>query len=344
MKHLTDLINQLKTEFEQHLATISDESALESFYSAFLGRKGKLAALTDQFKQLSLEDKRTFGPQLQTLKEWCNTEYEKQKLALKQAATDSLTEKKKQFDVTSYKPLRLQGSLHVYTHLIQQLESIFITMGYEPVDGPELETDYYNFQALNIAEDHPAREHMDTFWLHLPNMLMRTHTSTVQIHAMEQKKLPLALVSIGRAYRNEATDASHDFMFTQVEGLVVDKGISIADLLGTAQAFLQQVFEDKKINIRMRPGYFPFVEPGIEIDCSCPFCTTGCSTCKYTGWIELMGSGLVHPNVLQCCGIDSSVYSGFAFGMGLERLAMIKYGINDIRLFRSNTLSFLSQF
>lgn len=344
MKNFNQIIEQLKQEYQQQLKSVTQEADLEVIRTAFLGRKGKLAELTDNLKQLSLEEKRSVGPQLQALKEFCHTEYEKYKALLLKQATKNLAQKKQHFDVTAYKPGQSHGSLHVYTHLIEHLEDIFITMGYEPADGPEIETDYYNFQALNIPEDHPAREHHDTFWLHLPNMLMRTHTSTIQIHAMEKKKLPLALFAPGRAYRNEATDASHDFMFMQIEGLVIDKGISVADLLGTVELFLQQLFETKKITIRARPGYFPFVEPGIEVDCSCPFCTNGCSVCKYTRWIELMGTGLVHPNVLQCCGIDSSVYSGFAFGMGLERLAMVKYGINDIRLFHSNTLPFLTQF
>jgi len=174
--------------------------------------------------------------------------------------------------------------------------------------------------------------------------LLRTHTSTVQARAMEKQGTPLAVFAPGRVYRNEATDASHDFMFTQAEGLFIDKDVSMAHLLATAQTFLQEFFETDSLNIRVRPGYFPFVEPGVEIDASCPFCTTGCSICKKTGWIELLGAGLVHPNVLQCSEINAELYSGFAFGFGIERLAMVKYGINDIRLFHSSKTSFLKQF
>jgi phenylalanyl-tRNA synthetase alpha chain len=217
-------------------------------------------------------------------------------------------------------------------------------MGWHIADGPEVETDYYNFTALNIPDEHPAREMHDTFWLDVPGMLMRTHTSTVQIHTMKKKELPLAVFAPGRCYRNEATDASHDFMFTQGEGLVIDKNISIANLLAIAQTFLQEFFEKKDLKIRARPGYFPFVEPAIEIDASCPFCKNGCSVCKKTTWIELLGSGLVHPNVLRHGNINPDLYRGCAFGFGMERLAMVKYGINDIRLFHSSKLQFLDQF
>ena len=205
--------------------------------------------------------------------------------------------------------------MHIYTKVIELVEDVFVGMGYEIADGPEVETDFYNFSALNIPTDHPARDMHDTFWINYPNLLMRTHTSTVQIHTMETKKLPLAIFAPGRVYRNEAIDASHEFNFTQVEGLLVDKDISVANLLATAQIFLRALFERDDLKIRSRPGYFPFVEPGIEIDVQCPFCATGCSTCKYTTWIELLGAGLVHPNVLTCCGINSELYSGFAFGM-----------------------------
>jgi len=212
------------------------------------------------------------------------------------------------------------------------------------VDGPEVETSHYNFEALNIPADHPARDMQDTFWLTLPGRLLRTQTSNVEIRTMEQQKPPFAIVSPGRVYRNEATDASHDFMFTQLECLVVDKHVSLSNLLGTVQLFLQRVFGREDLKIRARPGYFPFVEPGVEIDASCLFCTHGCSICKKTTWIELLGSGLTHPNVLRACNLDPEEYTGFAFGMGIERLAMLKYGITDIRLFHSGSLAFLKQF
>lgn len=217
-------------------------------------------------------------------------------------------------------------------------------MGFEIIDGPELEEDFYNFEALNIPPDHPARDMQDTFWLTLPGRLMRTHTSSVEIHAMLKKKPPLAIVVPGRAYRNEATDASHDFQFMQLEGLLVDKNVSLSNLLATMKSFLQTFFERKDLTLRIRPGYFPFVEPGIEIDMSCPFCTQGCAVCKRTRWIEVAPAGLTHPAVLKACSIDPTEYSGFAFGMGLTRLVMLKYGITDIRLLHSNKVEFLQQF
>ncbi|MCA9769858.1 phenylalanine--tRNA ligase subunit alpha [Candidatus Dependentiae bacterium] len=344
MDDLKQKITNIKKEFEEQINYATEEKHLENIRIAFLGRKGKITSLIASFKMLPVEQKREWGPLLQELKQFCQSLYTKKQVSLKQATGSSQQKKKLHFDVTAYKPNQQYGSLHIYTHLTQKLEDIFISMGYKRADGTEIETDYYNFSALNIPENHPARDMHDTFWLTIPGMLMRTHTSTIQIHAMEQQELPLALFAPGRAYRNEATDASHNFMFMQVEGLFVDKNVSMAHLLGTAQAFLQNIFGKNDLNIRVRPGYFPFVEPGVEIDCSCPFCSNGCSVCKHTTWIELLGAGLVHPNVLDSCGIDSSIYSGFAFGMGLERLAMILYRINDIRLFHSNSLNFLTQF
>ena len=217
-------------------------------------------------------------------------------------------------------------------------------MGYQIVEGPELETDYYNFQALNIPENHPARDLQDTFWLNLPNQLMRTQTSPVQIRVMETQQPPVAILSVGRAYRNEATDASHEFVFEQAEGLFVGKNVSLANLLATLKLFLQEIFESKNLEIRVRPGYFPFVEPGLEVDMLCPFCEKGCSVCKKTKWIEIGGAGIVHPNVLKACGLNPDEFSGFAFGMGLTRIVMLKFGINDIRLLSSNKIDFLRQF
>ncbi|HSW73609.1 MAG TPA: phenylalanine--tRNA ligase subunit alpha, partial [Candidatus Limnocylindria bacterium] len=300
--------------------------------------------IMEQLKSLPIEDKRVMGPVLNEFKAWATQEYQKAETTLAQRQSEQAIAQQKYFDVTTYKLNPPVGRLHIYTQIIQQLQDIFMSMGWAIADGPEIENERYNFTALNIPTDHPAREMHDTFWLNVPDLLMRTHTSSVQIHTMEKHNLPLAVFAPGRTYRNEATDASHDFMFTQGEGLMIDKNISLAHLLATAQAFLQAFFEIKDLKIRVRPGYFPFVEPGIEIDCSCPFCTTGCSVCKKTTWIELLGAGLVHPNVLRFCGIDPEVYSGFAFGFGVERLAMIKYGITDIRLFHSSKISFLDQF
>jgi phenylalanyl-tRNA synthetase alpha chain len=345
MAELKEQITTIKNQFIQALDNVHNEKELEDLRIAYLGRNGHMASLMDQLKTLSLEEKKSIGPFLNELRQFAETSYkEKKQFLLNQIASQAIN-KQKHFDVTAYKLNTLPAHTHIYTQVIEQLSNIFISMGYEVADGPEVETDYYNFEALNIPSDHPARDMHDTFWLNVPNMLLRTHTSSIQIHYMETRPLPMAIFAPGRCYRNEATDASHEFMFTQGEGLVIDKNISVANLLASAQTFLQEFFEKKGLKIRLRPGYFPFVEPGIEIDASCLFCSgSGCPPCKKTGWIELLGSGLVHPNVLKCTGIDPEIYSGFAFGFGIERLAMIKYGITDIRLFHSSKISFLDQF
>lgn len=340
-EQIVSIKNQLKVAFE----SVHNEKELEDVRIAFMGRNGHVANLMNQLKNLSLEEKKEVGPFLNDLKQCAEQEYTHKKQALLNDVAEQAMLKQQTFDVTAYKRNILPSHLHIYTQITQQLENIFISMGYAIADGPEVETDYYNFEALNIPNDHPARDMHDTFWLNVPKMLLRTHTSSIQMRAMETRPLPMAVFAPGRVYRNEATDASHEFMFTQGEGLVIAKNISIANLMATAQTFLQAFFEKKDLKIRVRPGYFPFVEPGLEIDASCPFCSgSGCSICKKTGWIELLGSGLVHPNVLKCSGIDPEIYSGFAFGFGMERLAQIKYGINDIRLFHSNKIQFLDQF
>ena len=336
-------LSELKDALSKALDQANTENELETVRITFLGRNGRIAKCMQALKAISIEEKRIFGPQLNTLKNTAQAAYETKKTALIKQAIRSQHEQHKNFDVTAYTPTQLYGSLHVLTKVIEDLENIFITMGYDVVDGPELETDYYNFEALNIPSDHPARDHHDTFWVS-DTLLLRTHTSPVQIREIKNRNIPIAIFAPGRTYRNEATDASHDFMFTQGECLYIDKKVSISNLLATAQTFLQAFFKKEDLDIRVRPGYFPFVEPGLEIDASCPFCTTGCSTCKQTGWIELLGSGLVHPNVLKYSGIDPEEYTGFAFGFGIERLAQIKYGINDIRLFHCSKVEFLEQF
>lgn len=345
MASFLDQIQSIHTQLTTAFAAVTNEKELKAVRIAFLGRNGHVAELMNQLKALPVEEKKTVGPALNALKQHAEQTYNTTQQALRTQLVQNTLEQHKNFDVTAYKHTTLPGHTHIYTQVIQHLENIFISMGYEIADGPEVETDFYNFQALNIPSDHPARDMHDTFWLTLPGRLMRTHTSTVQIRSMENKKPPMAIFAPGRAFRNEATDASHDFMFTQGEGLVIAKDISMANLVATAKTFLQAFFEKEDLNIRMRPGFFPFVEPGVEIDASCTFCDgKGCSICKHTGWIELLGAGLVHPNVLKSGGIDPETYSGFAFGFGIERLTMIKYGIKDIRLFHSGKISFLDQF
>ena len=339
MKELEKNIKKIETACLKELKKAPTRETLESIRIAYLGRKGKLTQVMSELKSLSIEQKRTIGPQLNALKQVLQLAYDNRMQEIAPPAQAGQL-----FDVTAYKPDQPKGSLHIYTQIIDQLSGTFISMGYTVADGPEVETEYYNFTTLNIPKDHPARDSHDTFWLFHPEHLLRTHTSNVQARQMERTKPPLAIFSPGRVYRNEAIDVSHDFMFSQGEAMFVDKNVSMANLLATAHIFLQTFFGSKEIEIRVRPGYFPFVEPGVEIDGSCPFCKSGCSICKKTGWIELLGAGLIHPNVLKINGIDPAVYSGFAFGFGIERLAMIKYGINDIRLFHSASIPFLDRF
>jgi phenylalanyl-tRNA synthetase alpha chain len=345
MHTLLATVHHIYDEFSASLEAIDSLDALEKIRIDFLGRSGKIVAVTKQLKDLSLQEKRIIGPELNTIKEKIEHAFDAKKTAILQKNVHIAHSKAHYFDVTTsiYNPLR--GSLHVYTTITKQLQDIFISMGYEIVDGPEIETDFYNFGALNIPADHPARDMQDTFWLaQFPQMLLRTHTSSVQVRAMQNKRPPFALFATGRVYRNEATDASHDFMFHQGEFLLVDKNVSMSNLLATTQVVLQKILEKNEITMRVRPGYFPFVEPGVEIDASCPFCKHGCAACKRTGWIELLGAGLIHPNVLKNASIDSKEYSGFACGFGITRIVMLKYGITDVRLLHSDKTAFLDQF
>ena len=339
-----DTLNTLKKTCIDALRNSNSLELLEEVRIEYLGRKGKIADVMTLLKDLSVEEKRTQGPLLNSLKQEAEAAYYEQKNYLE---TKKLEEKEalfKDFDTTAYLPEQLTGSLHPHTLATQRVQEIFKSMGYKIATGPEVETDFFNFEALNIPKNHPARDMQDTFWTEIPDLVLRTHTSNVQIHEMRKGKLPLAVIMPGRVFRQEATDASHDYMFHQVEGLFIDKNVSMSHLIGTVKAFLQAFFEQENLKIRLRPSYFPFVEPGIEIDMSCPFCTSGCSTCKRSTWIEIMGAGLVHPNVLKHGNIDSTIYSGFAFGFGLTRLTCLKYKINDIRLMHSSQKEFLKQF
>lgn len=336
-------IESIRNNFRSDLINVTTQQDLESIRVKYLGRQGILADLMTQLKDLPAEDKKTFGPACNQLKAEFQELHQQTQAILVTREQEIIAQKAAAFDVTISKPNQQRGSLHPYTYITQEIEDIFLSMGFAVADGPELETDYNNFGALNIPADHPARAESDTFWLPDMQRLLRTHTSTVQIKTMREQTPPIAIICPGRALRNEATDASHDFMFMQIEGMMIDKNISIANLLAVLKEFLDKLF-GKSLKLRVRPGFFPFVEPGLEIDAQCPFCTTGCSTCKHTCWIELLGSGLIHPNVLRQAGIDPTIYSGFAFGSGLTRLAMLKYHITDIRLIHSGKIEFLEQF
>jgi phenylalanyl-tRNA synthetase alpha chain len=344
MSDLKNKITNIRSEFEIEIKNAQSSKNLDTIRVKFLGKSGLISSLMGEIKNLSIEEKKEFGPQINQFKLDAENMLEQAKVALakKQSAAQAL--KKQSFDVSAPPPGAKSGHLHPYSQIIAEIEDIFISMGYEIVDGPEAETEEFNFTALNIPQDHPARDMYDTFWLNVPDMLMRTHTSPVQVHAMRNKPLPLAVVAPGRCYRHEATDASHEVIFMQCEGMLIGKNISMSHLFATAQTFLQALFKKDNLDIRIRPGFFPFVEPGVEIDMRCPFCKSGCSVCKKSTWIEVFPAGMVHPNVLKHNGINPDEYSGFAFGFGLTRLAMLKYNIDDIRYFYGGKTKFLEQF
>ncbi|HTM06041.1 MAG TPA: phenylalanine--tRNA ligase subunit alpha [Patescibacteria group bacterium] len=345
MSDLRTVINNLQKQAEEQLNSISSLEECHIFRTKFLGKKGSIPSLNDSIKNCTLEIKRELGPIVQALRFNLEEALNKKVNLFEKIANNTTVESHRFFDVSLEKKQVDKGSLHVLTLVTHELEEIFISMGFSLCKGPEIETNFYNFEALNIPHNHPARDAHDTFWLSgYADLLLRTHTSNAQIHTMQAQKPPLAIASTGRVFRNEATDASHDFMFMQIEALLVDKNVSLAHLSHTIQTMLRIFFNKETLTIRMRPGYFPFVEPGLEVDGSCPFCTEGCSMCKYTRWIELGGAGLVHPKVLQACNIDHTVYNGFALGFGISRLALLKYNIPDVRFLYTPKIEFLSQF
>ena len=344
---MTDFIKKIQeTQIQAHiqLQAANDLKKIDNVRVAFLGKKGFVTTLLGELKNLSLEAKKEAGPLLHTLKKDLEDAIEQARQNCITQQSQAATQRLQSFDVTAYTPNAPHGHLHPYTLFIEEMQDIFLSMGFEIWDGPEFETDFYNFTALNIPKDHPARDMQDTFWTDKPDHLLRTQTSPIQIRAMQQRKPPIAGIAPGRTYRNEAVDASHDFQFMQCEGLLVDKNVTVSHLFATAQTFLKKLFQKDTLDIRIRPGFFPFVEPGFEIDMRCVFCKNGCSVCKQSTWLEVFPAGLVHPHVLKAGGIDPNQYSGFAFGFGLTRLVMLRYGINDIRLLLNGKVNFLEQF
>lgn len=316
--------------------------ALDEFRVKYLGKKSELSAIMKGMGALTAEERPIMGQ----LANEVRTSIEEALATAKESASKAELANRlanEKIDVTLPGVSRKMGRPHPLTTVQTEIENIFIGLGFEIVEGPEVEYDYYNFTALNLPPEHPARDTQDTFYIN-SNILLRTQTSSVQIHAMEKKKPPIRMISPGRVYRSDALDATHSPMFHQVEGLVVDKGITMGDLKGTLELFSQNMFgEDTKI--RFRPHHFPFTEPSAEVDVSCFACGgKGCRLCKGEGWIEILGAGMVHPDVLRRCDIDPDVYTGFAFGMGIERIVMKKYNIDDLRLLYENDVRFLSQF
>ena len=315
---------------------------LESIRVEALGRKGSLAQFSKSFGKLTQEDRASAGKALNAAKETLESALELKKGAF---ASEALRARlaTEWIDLTLPAPGPRPGSLHPVTQIQNEIEDLFTSLGFAVLDGPEVETEHYNFDALNIPADHPARDMQDTFWLKDGNLL-RTHTSPVQVRGMERLGPPLRMIAPGRVFRNEEVDASHEHTFYQLEGMMVDREVSIGHLIYFMKTLLSAIFK-REVTVRLRPGYFPFVEPGFELDIRCLICGgSGCSVCKQSGWVELMPCGLVHPNVLRSGGIDPEQWNGFAFGLGLTRLAMMRYGIDDIRLMQSGDLRFLSQF
>ena len=343
---------QLKNLEKEALAAIKPCKSTEELYNLqveYLGRKGKLTNILRGIKDLSEKQKRVIGQLSNTIKTRLeNTFAEKQKEIDTHQIAKEL--QKDFFDTTIPGQARELGHIHPLSQIQEEVERIFSQMGFAIMDGPEVESEYYNFEGLNIPADHPARDMQDTFFIEEKldakhgRMVLRTHTSPVQIRTMEKYGAPLRIIVPGRVFRYEATDASHDTTFYQVEGLLIDKNISLSHLKGVMAEFLSRLF-GKEVTVRFRPGYFPFVEPGLELDFSCLLCDQkGCRVCKHTGWVEFMGAGMVHENVLKSGGIDPKKYQGWAFGFGLTRLVMMRYAIDDIRLLTSGDLRFVKQF
>jgi phenylalanyl-tRNA synthetase alpha chain len=307
-----------------------------------LGRKGKLAEISKEFGKLSPDERSRIGKLLNATKQELEEKIDARKAALEGDALEVRLQGE-WFDLTEPAPGPRPGSLHPVTQVQRELEQLFTSLGFAVLDGPEVEFEEYNFDKLNIPADHPARDMQDTFWLK-DGRLLRTHTSPVQVRGLENLKPPLKMIAPGRVFRNEEVDPSHEHTFYQLEGMMVDRDVSVAHLIYFMKTFLSDVFR-RDVKVRLRPGFFPFVEPGFELDIQCLICGgAGCPVCKRSGWLELCPCGLVHPEVLRAGGADPEIWSGFAFGLGLTRLAMMRYAIDDIRLFMSGDLRFLKQF
>lgn len=339
---MEDQIQQLRTRALEELEQIGSVEDLEAARVRYLGKSGELTSLLRGIGSLPAKEKPRAGQLLNRVKNELEGIIRERRETLSQSRIESAVTGPP-FDFTQPGIAPRLGSVHPVEQIRERLEGIFTSMGFAVLDGPEIETDYYNFGALNIPEHHPARDMQDTFWLE-DGDLLRTHTSPVQIRAMERFRPPIRAIAPGRVFRYEVTDASHENTFHQLEGLVIDREISVANLISVMKTLLREIFE-REVRIRLRPGYFPFVEPGFELDLACLICGgEGCKVCKQSGWVELLPCGMVHPNVLRAGRIDPEAYSGFAFGLGLTRLVMMHYGIDDIRHFLAGDLRFLRQF
>lgn len=340
----TEAMAEIKQQALVDINEAQNEKALQDVKVKYLGKKGSVTGLMKHMKDLPNEEKPAYGQQVNEVRQTIEKEIQaRHELLGNEQLEQQLKEEK--IDVTLPSRKIAIGAKHPLTRTIEEIEDLFLGLGYEIVDGFEVEQDYYNFEALNLPKSHPARDMQDSFYI-TDEILMRTHTSPVQARTMEKRngECPVKILCPGKVYRRDSDDATHSHQFTQIEGLVVDENIKMSDLKGTLELLAKQLFgEDREI--RLRPSYFPFTEPSVEVDVSCFKCKgEGCNVCKHTGWIEILGAGMVHPNVLEMAGFDSNKYTGFAFGMGPDRIAMLKYGIEDIRHFYTNDVRFLSQF
>lgn len=339
---MKDTLNRIR---EEAMAQIKASDALEKLNDVrvnFLGKKGELTSVLKGMKDVAAEDRPKIGQMVNETREAIENALEEARIILEKAVMEAQM-KKEVIDVTLPAEKMMMGHRHPNTIVMEEVERIFVGMGYEVVEGPEVETDYYNFEALNIPADHPAKDEQDTFYIN-GDILLRTQTSGTQVHEMEKGKLPIRMIAPGRVFRSDEVDATHSPSFHQIEGLVIDKHITFADLKGTLAEFAREMFGENT-KVRFRPHHFNFTEPSAEADVSCFKCGgEGCRFCKGTGWIEILGCGMVHPNVLRMSNIDPDEYSGFAFGLGLERIALLKYEIDDMRLLYENDVRFLKQF
>ena len=339
---LETTLSELESRAVSLIDGAADAEALETARVEFLGRKGSLANIGKDMGKLAAEERAHIGRLLNAVKQNLESRYESRKSEFERAALNARLAAE-WVDLTLPAPGTRPGSLHPLTQIQRELEELFTSLGFAVVDGPEVESEWYNFDALNIPPTHPARDAQDTFWMEDGHVL-RTHTSPVQVRAMEKFGAPLRIIAPGRVFRNEEIDASHEHTFYQLEGMMIDKDVSVAHMLYFMKTLMAAIFK-RDVTVRLRPGFFPFVEPGFELDIQCLLCGgSGCPVCKQSGWVELLPCGLVHPNVLRAGGIDPDVYGGFAFGLGLTRLVMMRYGIDDIRHLSSGDLRFLNQF
>ncbi len=344
MKEIREILN----EFDSLLLTLKSSQEVLDLKSKYLGKNSRLQDILKSLKNADENVKREIGPLAQNARIEIETKTSKKLEQFKKIKIDERLSKNK-LDITctddKFSNYKFIAGMHPRTILEEEIEEVFLSMGFEIIDGPHIEDDYHNFEALNIPKEHPARDMQDTFWFADKKHLLRTHTSTIQVRAMKDRTPPFKFIAPGLVFRCERTDASHEMIFSQLEGMMVGEDISVANLIYCMKVLLKKIFGKKDIEIRLRPGFFPFVEPGFELDIKCLICGgDGCSVCKHSGWVELLPCGMVHPNVLSYGNIDSKKYTGFAFGLGLDRLVMMRYGIDDIRHLNSGDLRFSSQF